>query len=283
MRAIVVFSLGSAVFLSTAGCVPQEKYDDMLNAYRSKEQQLHEAQSQIESLQSNDRMLREQLESANSDINRALGQLGSRDDDISRLRNDYEAMLDTVSGFDVGPLPPSLNEALVRLSSQHPGLLTYDEMTGMLRFASDLTFDLGSATLSTPGKQTLNQLAVILNSDDAVEFEVRVVGHTDNVPIRKPSTRAKHPTNLHLSAHRAIAVRNAMVSDGVSKGRLQIAGYGEYRPIAPNGEKGAAANRRVEIYLFPMPADAMAVESSETDTAPATQTATGSTDDEPLK
>ena len=283
MRSIVVFSLGSAILLSTAGCVPQEKYDDMLNAYRSKEQQLHEAQSEIETLQGNERMLREQLQNADADIKRALGQLVSRVDDISRLRNDYEAMLDTVSGFDVGPLPPALNEALVRLSAQHPDLLSYDERTGMLRFASDLTFDLGSATLSSPAKQTLNQLAGILNSDEALNFEIRVVGHTDNVPIRRPATRAKHPTNLHLSAHRAIAVRNAMVSDGVSEARVQIAGYGEYRPIAPNGPKGAAANRRVEIYLFPMAADAMVEMKPKNETTTTERTATGNTDQEPLK
>ena len=57
---------------------------------------------------------------------------------------------------------------------------------------------------------------------------------------------------MHLSAHRAISVRDALVGDGVSANRMQIAGYGEFRPIVPNGPNGAAANRRVEIYLTPL-------------------------------
>jgi len=42
------------------------------------------------------------------------------------------------------------------------------------------------------------------------------------------------------------------VSDGVAANRMQVAGYGEYRPVVANGANGAAANRRVEIFLSPM-------------------------------
>ena len=158
MRRIVATMFGSAVLVSAAGCVPQQKYDDMLNAYRAKEQQLHQANSELETMRSNERMLREQLQRADSDVSRAMGQLGASDEEIARLRNDYEAMLDTVSSFDVGPLPAQLNEALVRLAAQHKDMLSYDERTGMLRFSSDLTFDLGSASLSSAANQTLGQM-----------------------------------------------------------------------------------------------------------------------------
>lgn len=269
MRRIVATMLGSAVLLSAAGCVPQQKYDDMLNAYRSKEQQLHQSNAELETMRGNERMLREQLQRAQSDVARAMGQLGASDEEVARLRNDYEAMLDTVSSFDVGPLPAQLNEALVRLASQHKDMLSYDERSGMLRFSSDLTFDLGSATLSSAANQTLEQLASILNSKDAINFEIRIVGHTDNVPIKRPSTRAKHPTNTHLSVHRSIAVRDALVTDGIAPNRTQVSGYGQYRPIAPNGARGAAANRRVEIYLFPM-SDAEIADAATTTTPTAT-------------
>ena len=81
-----------------------------------------------------------------------------------------------------------------------------------------------------------------------------MVGHTDNMPISKPDTRAKHPTNMHLSTHRAISVRDALVADGITANRVQVAGYGEFRPVAENGTRGSATNRRVEIFLTPMPA-----------------------------
>ena len=280
MRRIVATMIGSAVLFSAAGCVPQQKYDDMLNAYRSKEQQLHQTNAEIETMRGNERMLREQLQRANADVTRAMGQLGASDEAIARLRSDYEAMLDTVSSFDVGPLPAQLNEALVRLASQHKNLLSYDERSGMLRFSSALTFDIGSSTLSSTAKQTLSQLASNLNSKDAINFEIRVIGHTDNVPIKRPATRAKHPTNTHLSVHRSIAVRDALVSDGVSPNRTQVAGYGQYRPIAPNGTRGAAANRRVEIYLSPMPDTGVA---NSGNTAPTTTANAPEEPEEPLK
>ena len=84
-------------------------------------------------------------------------------------------------------------------------------------------------------------------------LEVRVVGHTDNVPIRRSSTAAQHPTNIHLSAHRSISVRDALVGDGIDANRFMVAGYGEFRPIAANGARGSEMNRRVELFLVPMP------------------------------
>jgi chemotaxis protein MotB len=60
-----------------------------------------------------------------------------------------------------------------------------------------------------------------------------------------------HPTNWHLSVHRAISVENLMESNGVSPTRISVKGYGEYRPLEANeaGKKGNPKNRRVEIYL----------------------------------
>jgi hypothetical protein len=63
---------------------------------------------------------------------------------------------------------------------------------------------------------------------------------------------------VHLSAHRSISVRDALVGDGVSANRFMVAGYGEFRPIAENTSKGNADNRRVEVFLVPMSGSAMA-------------------------
>jgi chemotaxis protein MotB len=40
---------------------------------------------------------------------------------------------------------------------------------------------------------------------------------------------------------------------GVPADRMSIAGYGDQQPVVQNGPRGAEANRRVEIYLVPMP------------------------------
>jgi len=44
-------------------------------------------------------------------------------------------------------------------------------------------------------------------------------------------------------------VKDVLQNAGVSPTRMSVAGYGEYRPIVPNGPGGAEANRRVEIFL----------------------------------
>ncbi|MHC4706350.1 MAG: OmpA/MotB family protein, partial [Planctomycetota bacterium] len=62
---------------------------------------------------------------------------------------------------------------------------------------------------------------------------------------------AKHPTNWHLSAHRAISVLKIMGANNVNSMRLSARGFGEFRPVVPNepNKKGHAQNRRVEIYI----------------------------------
>ncbi len=100
---------------------------------------------------------------------------------------------------------------------------------------------------------TIATLADILNGPQARSIEIQLIGHTDDVPIGKPSTRQKHPNNVYLSAHRAIAVRDALVGAGIMPERIMVAGYGEFRPLVPNPPKGGAPeNRRVEMRLVPM-------------------------------
>jgi chemotaxis protein MotB len=80
---------------------------------------------------------------------------------------------------------------------------------------------------------------------------VIIAGHTDDIPIQKPDTRAKHPTNWHLSSHRAISVLNVMASNGIEPKRMSVRGFSEYRPVAENkpNKGGNPQNRRVEIYI----------------------------------
>jgi chemotaxis protein MotB len=82
---------------------------------------------------------------------------------------------------------------------------------------------------------------------------VIIAGHTDDIPIQKPETRAKHPTNWHLSSDRAIAVLQVMENDKIDSKRMSVRGFGEYRPVAENkpNKGGNPQNRRVEIYIVP--------------------------------
>jgi chemotaxis protein MotB len=74
---------------------------------------------------------------------------------------------------------------------------------------------------------------------------IRVEGHTDDVPAG-----GAYPTNWELSTARALAVVRFLQSQGIDPSRLAAAGYGEYRPIAPNDTaEGRSQNRRIEIVL----------------------------------
>jgi len=101
--------------------------------------------------------------------------------------------------------------------------------------------------------EAVKALCRILNTDQAKEFDIIIAGHTDDLPILKPETKAKHPSNWYLSAHRAIMVLDVMTSNGIVSERASVRGFGEYRPVVPNelNKKGNPQNRRVEIYIIP--------------------------------
>ena len=108
-------------------------------------------------------------------------------------------------------------------------------------------------TVQPEAKERLEALSEVLNSPVAEGFDVLIVGHTDDMRIGKPATRAKHPTNWHLSAHRAIAVEKVLAQAGMTEVRMVVMGMGQFRPIEPNEPKqqGNPKNRRVEIYIVP--------------------------------
>ena len=82
--------------------------------------------------------------------------------------------------------------------------------------------------------------------------------HSENteqfiVNALRAATKAKHPTNWHLSAHRAISVQKILAGAGVAESRTAVVGMGEFRPIEPNkaNKGGNPRNRRVEMYIVP--------------------------------
>ncbi|MGH7178851.1 MAG: OmpA/MotB family protein, partial [Tepidisphaeraceae bacterium] len=124
-------------------------------------------------------------------------------------------------------------------------------------------------TLTGKAKEVITRFASILNSGSASGYELLVAGHTDNQRVVNPRTiSAGHKDNWFLSAHRAISVAEALMSDRVSPQRIGVVGYAEQRPIASNGsETTRAQNRRVEVLILPTTVRGGPV---ATDTHPAT-------------
>ena len=82
--------------------------------------------------------------------------------------------------------------------------------------------------------------------------QIRVVGHTDNIPITY-EYRERFPSNWELSAARAGAVvRFLQHRIGLDPTDLEVVGRSFYEPLASNETKeGRAQNRRVNIILGP--------------------------------
>ncbi len=240
-----------AILLGPAGCVSQAQYDQLDAAYRKSQEQIASLQFKIDELNQVIAKLRE----GPLDQSRMIEELKlERDTLIKRLKELEDKIAGIPTGSDVGALlDPDTDILLKQLAAQYPGLLEYDARRGMIKFLSDVTFALGSDQLTPRARESISKLAQILVSPAASRYEARVVGHTDNVPIVKPETRAKHPTNWHLSAHRAISVRDALETSGVPAIRTLIGGAGMQRPAVSNAARGGAeANRRVEIFLVTM-------------------------------
>jgi len=109
----------------------------------------------------------------------------------------------------------------------------------------------GAAELSPEAKAVLEEFAAIFKTAAGSRFNLFIVGHTDDHPIVRPETRAKHPTNWHLSVHRAVAVQQFLEQVGIEPTRMGVAGYGEHQPLVPNdSEENRARNRRVEIFVL---------------------------------
>jgi chemotaxis protein MotB len=117
----------------------------------------------------------------------------------------------------------------------------------VISLAGNMLFDSGKSDLKSQGLVLLDTVAERLKT---MTNEIRIEGHTDNVPIATPL----YPSNWELSSSRAITVgRYLSEHDDISPTRLAAAGYGEFRPIASNDTReGRARNRRVDlVILFP--------------------------------
>ncbi len=112
-----------------------------------------------------------------------------------------------------------------------------------IRLDSKFLFDLSSANLRTEAFEVLDG---VLGSLKDLPNEVRVEGHTDNLPIKS----SQFPSNWELSAARATAIIRYFESQGMDPRRMTAVGYGEWRPVVRNDSpENRQRNRRVEIYV----------------------------------
>ena len=133
------------------------------------------------------------------------------------------------------------SQQISSLTRQLENLQLRKTESGVVVTLGDVLFASGKAQLVEGGRSSLEEVVDLLQTEP--DKKIRVEGHTDS--------QGDAEANLQLSAQRADAVREALISLGVSSDRISSLGMGEDFPIASNDdEAGRAQNRRVDVILL---------------------------------
>ncbi|HTN04864.1 MAG TPA: OmpA family protein [Planctomycetaceae bacterium] len=194
-----------------------------------------------------------QLQQENAALKQNLDLANQRLNNLASSNNQLEQRVqDMLVSANRGnnPLSDDMTRKLEELRQKYPEF-EFDPRTGVSKFHTDLLFELGSDQVRPDAMRVLQEFAQIMNHADASHLNVLVVGHTDDKPISKSTTRARHPTNWHLSTDRADSVVLALKKSGIDEKRMGAAGYGMFQPVAPNtNDANRQKNRRVEIFVL---------------------------------
>jgi chemotaxis protein MotB len=157
-------------------------------------------------------------------------------------------LVDTNNISNLAKLQKELAQALageitrgeVALKVGHEGLVISLREVGF--------FDSGSAEVKLKSEPSVARIAKVLK---AHPYNVRIEGHTDNVPIHTD----RFASNWELSTARATEMTKLFITKyEFPPERLSAAGFGEFHPVSPNEtEEGRALNRRVDIVIVAAP------------------------------
>ncbi|CAM2005099.1 OmpA family protein [Acanthopleuribacter pedis] len=148
------------------------------------------------------------------------------------------AAIGAVVGGSIGAYMDAQEERIARIPGTSVERL--DRNTLLVKFDSDVLFDVNSHALGSRSRDTLSQMSGVLQ--DYPKTAVVIQGHTDST--------GSEAHNQDLSERRAGSVRRFFSNQGISGQRLIAMGYGETMPVADNTtESGRRLNRRVDVVL----------------------------------
>ena len=208
----------------------------------------------------------------NSDLNITIKDLNNN---IILLNNELQQIQKTLEQTDkdieeknleISNLGSKLNEALKEKVGELEGYRS--EFFGKLKkiigeekeinivgdrfvLQSEVFFQSGSAKIENAGIKKIQEITEVLISitnkiPKNINWLIQVEGHTDNIPI----STEQYPSNWELSTARAIAVAKIMMKNGVPSDKLNVAGYGEHKPLLENNNStNREKNRRIELKL----------------------------------
>lgn len=180
------------------------------------------------------------IEDTNQRLTEDLAAAQRRTDDLMRQRDDCDGQLVAARG--------GMDDLRTQLAAV-PETITpegWHSVPGgaMIAIQGNVLFASGKAVLRDRGLSALGPVTSAIRADYPTK-DIYVMGHTDNVPIKKSGWK----DNYELSAQRALSVVRYLADHGIDPGRLVACGAGQNRPRVPNiNDDNRTKNRRVEIY-----------------------------------
>jgi flagellar motor protein MotB len=287
VKSIARVSLVALSGTALLGCVSKDDYIAQENRADWLTDQLAAAQAAAESNEQLVKAYQAQIARAQTARHAETAMAGNYEEQIAALISDRDQLAaryeDLLRKIGTGPaLPEALSSELSSFAASNPDLVEFDADEGVVKFKSDVTFNSGDAVLTRDAAGAIDRFAQILNGPIARSYELRVAGHTDNVGNFSAVTIQKgHKNNWYLSSHRAIAVADRLMGQGVNKTRIGVLGFADQRPAASNQTAaGRAQNRRVEVLILPSTAG-NSTESAAVEAAPSPAPAAATVQPEP--
>ena len=294
MHSMRIVALLLATSLLAAGCVSKSNYQrkvdeaaQLTETVRGFETDYQQLARQKEALiASNDQLnrqltdamekssnLQQDLLRARADIDRLEKVLSARSEETGHALAEMRQTIDRLQAENqdlahqveqeriarearIAQMKSTYDELVQKMETEiQRGEITISELQGKLtvNMVERILFDSGKADIKPAGLEVLKRVGDILKGVE--DKNIRVEGHTDNIPI-SPRLQQTFPSNWELSAARAINVVHFLQTRiGIPGERLSACGFSQYRPVAGNDTaEGRAQNRRIQIELVPLEA-----------------------------
>lgn len=236
-----------------------KEFGEQLAALSTKNAEQTEQKAALEALlgkvQSDAELANQEAEEASKEAEQARAEAVRLSEEKARLAAEREELVEEAEQLraekeELEKQTAAYTDLVGQLKDEiEAGEVTITELSGKLtvNMSNAILFDSGAIKVKPAGVAALRKVADVLAT--VTDREIRVEGHTDNVPV---SSGAPYADNWGLSALRATTVVGLLVEGGVPADNIAAVGYGEFRPAGPNETREQrAANRRTEIVLAP--------------------------------
>jgi len=220
----------------------KQSEQDLKTRFQQKDDSFGKLQSQLETLQAQILSLQGQTEQKKTELMSLKNQFQNVREEkdsveikIEEIKSTYNALVNKLQG---------------NINNQEAIIKEFEKKLSVT-FIDSVLFGFGEASITLGGEKILKSVGDILKNLE--DRKIRVIGHTDNIPIGS-KYQSKFPTNWELSSARAAAViRFFQNESGLDPENMECVGRSYYQPVTSNKTSvGRAKNRRVEIIIVPI-------------------------------